>query len=108
MRFKHRLVANGIGGRTVAELDRNMSHSELVSWMAFYKLEPFGDEIANWRAGLICAVISNALGGKKSKPKQPTDFMPKAEYQRQRDLNQQILSTFAKVDHGHKNRQPAD
>lgn len=48
-------------GRTVAELERSLSHSEFVEWCAFYSYEPWGCEVDDqrwrqhyqiqWRAG---------------------------------------------------------
>ena len=40
--FAHRLVANGIGGRTVAELNENMTVAEFARWEAFDQFFPVG------------------------------------------------------------------
>ena len=46
--------------------------------MAFYQLEPFGDQ---WRqAGVIASVAANIVGrGEGEEPFQPQDFMPHFE-----------------------------
>lgn len=75
MRFKYRLALHL--GLTVAELDRRMSHLELVGWMAYSKLEPFGYHIENWRMAMICACVSNLFLGKGKPARQPAEFMPK-------------------------------
>jgi hypothetical protein len=70
----HRVAA--LLGRTVAELQRQMSSAEFVDWCAFYQLEPWGYEIANWRMGVIGSTVAN-YSGRLKKPVKPADFMPK-------------------------------
>lgn len=50
--------------------------------MAYYRIEPFGEERADVRAGLICSTVANAI----ARPKDPfkvSDFMPYAEREAQ-------------------------
>lgn len=58
-------------GRTVAELKRTMTASELSYWIARERIEPIG----NWKqTGQICATLANLWtkkGGFKAE-----DFMP--------------------------------
>lgn len=62
---------------TVGEMLSRMSAAELTEWMAFYKLEPFGDERADLRAGVVAATIVNVHRTSKNDPiAQPMDFMP--------------------------------
>lgn len=44
--------------------------------MAYYKLEPFGEERADLRMGILASVMANAWRGKGQKPFKPRDFMP--------------------------------
>ena len=44
--------------------------------MAYYGLEPFGQEREALHAGIIAATVANANAGSKSKTYQPADFMP--------------------------------
>lgn len=47
--------------------------------MAYYRLEPFGQDMDNWRMGTIAATLVNVNGGKKGKePAKPSDFIPQA------------------------------
>jgi hypothetical protein len=39
----------------VAELEQTMSGRELTEWMAYDSLEPFGDQRADLRAGIVAA-----------------------------------------------------
>jgi len=62
---------------TVAELLSRISSRELSEWMAYYELEPFGEERADLRAGIIAATIANVNRSKKQRAFQPAQFMPK-------------------------------
>jgi len=42
--FAHRLVANGIGGRTVEELNEVMDVDEFLRWVAYFEMFPQGNE----------------------------------------------------------------
>ena len=62
---------------TVRELENRISSRELAEWMAYYSTEPFGEQRADYRAGLLAATVANSAGaGKKNKALQPTDFIP--------------------------------
>lgn len=65
-------------GRTVRELGETLGADELIEWMAFERLEPWGSEIDAYRIGLICSTVANAFRGKKGRRFKPTDFMPKS------------------------------
>lgn len=71
------MVANGIGGQTVAEAKERMSYSEALMWSAFIKKRGslhVGMRIENGVA-LLAVMINRALGGKA----EMTDFMPHAD-----------------------------
>ncbi len=63
-------------GKTVGELSEEISDAELQEWMAFYRLEPFGEERADLRAGIVASTVANVNRGKKGRALKPTDFMP--------------------------------
>ena len=50
-------------GRTIAELDAEMSSEEFTGWLAYYAIEPFGAERDNIHAGIIASTIANVDGG---------------------------------------------
>lgn len=58
-----------------------MPQAEFVEWVAFSRIEPFGDERADWRAALIASVIAevNRHSTKRRRPFQPKDFLLKFE-----------------------------
>jgi Protein of unknown function (DUF4035) len=47
--------------------------------MAYFRLEPFGEERMDYRFAMLCALIANIVRGKKGKPLTPKDFMPSFE-----------------------------
>jgi len=47
--------------------------------MAYWRVEPWGEQRADWRAGLICSTLCNINARKGSKPLTPEDFMPGAK-----------------------------
>ena len=62
---------------TVGELLHTMSSKELVEWQAYYSIEPFGEERADLRAGIIASTIANVNRPKGKKAYDAEDFMPK-------------------------------
>mgnify|MGYP000940748974 FL=1 len=59
---------------------QRMSSRELSEWMAYYNIEPFGEERADLRSGIVASTIANVnRDPKKGQPFKPTDFMPLSE-----------------------------
>ena len=58
-------------------LARRMPYRILRDWMAYAALEPFGEERADLRAGIVAATLANVHRGEKQKAFKPSDFMPK-------------------------------
>lgn len=61
-------------GRTVGELLESMDAAELVHWFALFELDPWTADRDDWRNGLLCAVVANAMTGSGYKA---DDFIPK-------------------------------
>ena len=70
--FRHRLALSL--GCTVRELGQRLTSRELVEWMAYEMLEPFGPPAAAHEAGVIAATIANVNRGKGRDPFKPGDF----------------------------------
>lgn len=62
---------------TVAELGERMSSAELTEWMAYYSIEPFGEERADLRQAMTTSAITNMHQAQTKKPHwtKPEDFM---------------------------------
>jgi hypothetical protein len=58
-------------GRTVAELERDMSSRELSEWIAYQRIHPLPD--GYWQAGMIASVMANCWGATTT----PDDFIPR-------------------------------
>ncbi len=63
-------------GMSVARTKREISSPEFVRWQAYYELEPFGEERADLRAGIVASTIVNVQRGKGQRAVKATDFMP--------------------------------
>ncbi len=48
----------------------------MTDWLAFSAIEPIGEERADYRAGVIAAVMTNKGRHKSTPPVQVQDFMP--------------------------------
>lgn len=67
---------------TVGDLSARMSAAELDEWVAFYRLEPFGEWRADYRAGIVASTVFNINRGKDVEARNPADFMPLIERER--------------------------
>ena len=56
-----------------------MTSAQLSEWMAYAQLEPWGEERADLRAGIIASTQANTMKGAKGKSFKPQDFMPQYE-----------------------------
>ena len=56
-----------------------ISSTQFAEWMAFSRLEPWGEERADLRTGIVASTIANANRGKNTKAFKPEDFMPRFE-----------------------------
>lgn len=52
-----------------------MPSSELTEWIAYYTLEPFGQERDNWHAAQLASILVNVNRRKNSPPVSTQDFM---------------------------------
>lgn len=62
---------------TVQELTEQLSEQELTEWVAYYRIEPFGEQRADIRTASLCATIANCNRDPKKKPSPYTlkDFL---------------------------------
>jgi Protein of unknown function (DUF4035) len=63
-------------GKTVRQLQAEISSAEFSEWLAYNMIEPFGEERGDLRAGIIACTFAQA-NAKKGKRFKPEDFMPK-------------------------------
>lgn len=56
-----------------------MDSREFAEWLAYYSLDPFGEQRGDLRAGIVASTIANAFRAKGSRLFRAGDFMPKFE-----------------------------
>ena len=78
----YRLVAHGIGGRTVRELNEGpdannegMDVDEFLTWAAYFAMEPPIEQRADVHTAMRMAQTYNMNRGKGKAPKKPVDFL---------------------------------
>lgn len=55
-----------------------MDEEQFVAWQEYGQAEPFGEDRADLRSGIVASVIANVnRDPKKGRPYRPDDFMPK-------------------------------
>lgn len=96
MMFRHRLAL--ALGMTISEMNLRMSAGELNQWRAFERLAPFGDIRADLRNGVLCTIVSNALGGRSRPGDYILEFDPNEKQMTSEDIMGQ-LRAYAMV-HG--------
>lgn len=67
-----------------------MPSTLLTEWMCYYDIDPFGEERADLRSGIVAATIANTNRDKKDKPHKVEDFMPKFEAPEEQTPEQMI------------------
>lgn len=51
--------------------------SQLHEWQSYSRIEPFGEDRADLRAGIVAATTANCHRSSRTKAFTPEDFMPK-------------------------------
>lgn len=76
-----------------------MSSAQLAEWMAYEKLEPWGESRADLRAGIIASTFANIFRNKEKqrKPYNITDFMPSFEPEDEQDQVAKLLAKAKSV-----------
>ncbi len=68
---------------------RRMSNAELVEWMAYSLIEPFGGDAQYLGHAITANTVYNVHRGKDDKELKPEDFIPKFR-QGEQGVNQQL------------------
>jgi hypothetical protein len=72
-------------GCTIRELEARMNSREFSEWMAYYGIEPWGEERGDLRVAMLTSLTANINRRKGSKPLRPVDFMPYHERDEKKD-----------------------
>ena len=52
-----------------------MGNRDLMEWIAYYEIEPFGQYRDNLHAGMVASILYNANRGKRTKALEVSDFI---------------------------------
>jgi len=77
---------------TKGELDARMSSAEFSEWLAYDRIDPFGEGRADVRIGVLSALIANIHRNpkKRAEPYSAVDFMP--FLQRERKIGEALAA----------------
>jgi len=70
-------VLAALWGCPKREAKERCTAREFYEWVAYYRMNPWGEERADLRTGIVCALTANVHRGKNGKAYKPTDFLPK-------------------------------
>lgn len=73
-----------------------MSAAEFNEWMVYARIEPFGEEVADHRAGTIASMIANVNRGPKTESYDTLAFIPWRQSPPP-DLNEKVKRVFRSV-----------
>lgn len=81
---------------------RELTARQYLEWLAFYGIDPWGEQRADLRAGIVAATMSNRWRGKHEEAAEPVDFMPFRQEPEQtpQDIKRTLKSILARVKHG--------
>ncbi len=86
----------------VGELQQRIDAREFTEWIAYWNVEPWGEERADLRAGIIAATVANCAPFRKSqRPFAPSEFMPFAKAEAQRQSAKEIEMRLAAYKEAH-------
>jgi len=84
---------------SIRRCQQEISPEEFNSWLAYYQIEPFGEDRADIRSAIIACTFANTMGSKNSKM---TDFMPKFEEQKDSpEILKKKFEVFARMHNKH-------
>ena len=74
----------------------SLSSRQFAEWIAYYNVEPWGEERADVRSGVVASTVANIHRKKNTKPFKPIDFMPylseEREEMEQKEKQNQLLA----------------
>lgn len=64
-------------GMTVKELMSRIDSAELSEWIAYHRLEPFGQDRQDYPASIVASTVANVNRGKSTPLFKPSQFLPR-------------------------------
>lgn len=79
-----------------------MTSLQYAEWIAYSRLEPWGEDRDDLRMGIVASVIANSNRGKGQKPYKPGDFIPDFEPVSEEAQIEQMIAKARKALGGRK------
>jgi hypothetical protein len=83
-------------GYTVGELEEVLPAPEFAEWKAHYALDPWTEDRADLRMGVIAATIKNA-SGRYAETAHPSDFIPDYEGATEQQTDEQMMRAAMRI-----------
>jgi hypothetical protein len=64
-----------LGHNSVKDCQRHISSHEFAEWMAYFTIEPFGDDLIDLQFSQLEALLANVNRSKKGRAFKPEDFL---------------------------------
>lgn len=75
-----------------------MSALEFSEWMAYNRIDPFGNGRSDLQSAMICSTHHNRTLGKSERPSSASDYMPKFEDRRKKvGVAEKVRALFKKL-----------
>lgn len=79
---------------TRRELLARTTQREREEWAAYFDVEPWGEDRADLRMGIVASLIANVNRGRNRPPFKPADFMPKFDKPANLSPDEQVEAVF--------------
>ena len=90
---------------SVRQAQREIDSREFAEWIAYDRIDPFGEERADWRVGQLTAMVANLFTKRGQAKAKATDFMYQDKPKRQTLAQQRsIFAAFAAAHNAHQAR----
>lgn len=83
-------------GMTVRDMLTRMDAKEMTDWIAFWNMEPWGDERSDFRSGVIASTVANVMSS-KGRSFTPQDFMLNGNRRRQSEASMRAVIKAVKA-----------
>lgn len=71
-----------------------ITYAQFREWMIYAGMEPFGEERADLRSGIVSCVMANAFRTKGGRVFRPADFMPQFGARKPRKTSAEIMTVL--------------
>ncbi len=69
-----------------------ITSKQFAEWMAYSRLEPWGEKRDDLRMGIVASTVANVNRGRNQKPYRPQDFMPSFEPETEEQAAERLIA----------------